>query len=253
MAASLWYRWSDSRSILIGMMWKLFREKRFAPRVFSPSRNVCQDVERVLSAALSCAEQANAEIAARLKRQDADLVVELIELYQHRLLRYLIFLTGNRDLAQDLFQETWLRVLERGAQYNGRARFDTWLFTIARNLMLDNTRKRVLKSLDEPIAADGVQTLDIPSSAPSPFESFQSRENAALVGQALLQLSSVYREVLVLRFHEELSLEEIATVTQAPLSTVKSRLYRGMAALQPWLQPLQSGNASQSHVVEVRP
>lgn len=235
------------------MPWKRLSEKTWIPRVFLSADSVCKDVESIYSAALTCAEQENAEIAARLKRQDADLVVELIELYQHRLLRYLVFLTGNRDLAQDLFQETWLRVLERGAQYNGRSRFDTWLFTIARNLMLDNARKRVLKSLDEPITADGTQTLDIASNAPSPFESFQSRENAALVSNALLQLSSTYREVLVLRFHEELSLEEIASVTQAPLSTVKSRLYRGMAALEPCLQSLQRGSAMQNQTMEARP
>ncbi|HEX4022277.1 MAG TPA: RNA polymerase sigma factor [Acidobacteriaceae bacterium] len=225
------------------MPWNPLKKNWPFTRVFSPSGSVCVDVESVRATTLSCTEQANAEIAARLKRRDADQVEELIELYQHRLLRYLLFLTGNRDLAQDLFQETWLRVLERGGQYNGHARFDTWLFTIARNLMLDNTRRRVMKSLDEPIAADGEQTMDVPSGAPSPFESFQSRENAALVGQALLQLNSIYREVLVLRFHEELSLEEIANVTQAPLSTVKSRLYRGMAALEPWLHPLQQPDA----------
>jgi len=209
-------------------------------------------MEHVRAIALPCAEQTNAEVAARLKRQDAEQVEELIELYQHRLLRYLVFLTGNRDLAQDLFQETWLRVLERGAQYNGRARFDTWLFAIARNLMLDNARKRVLKSLDEPISAEGGQTVEIPSRGPSPFESFLSRENAARVSQALLQLNSLYREVLVLRFHEELSLEEIASVTRAPLSTVKSRLYRGMAALEMWLQPAQPLGAA-SCATEVQP
>lgn len=189
------------------------------------------------AAAAAISAAANAEIAARLKRRDSEQVEELIELYQHRLLRYLVFLTGNRDLAQDLFQETWLRVLERGGQYDGRARFDTWLFTIARNLRLDLARKRVVKSLDEPIAGEsGEWAMDVPSSAPSPFDCFQAGESAARVNQALLQLNGLYREVLVLRFHEELSLEEISSVTGAPLSTVKSRLYRGMAALEPWLQ-----------------
>ena len=235
------------------MPWKRFSQKAWKPGVFSTSDNVCKDMEGVYSAALTCAEQENAEIAARLKRQDADMVVELIELYQHRLLRYLVFLTGNRDLAQDLFQETWLRVLERGGQYNGRSRFDTWLFRIARNLMLDNTRKRVLKSLDEPITADGTQTLDVASNAPSPFESFQCSENSAIVSHALLQLSSTYREVLVLRFHEEMSLEEIAALTQAPLSTVKSRLYRGMAALEPCLRSMHRCSAVQGQAMEVRP
>ncbi len=187
------------------------------------------------------AAAANAEIATRLKRRDSEQVEELIELYQHRLLRYLVFLTGNRDLAQDLFQETWLRVLERGGQYNGRARFDTWLFTIARNLRLDLARKRVVKSLDEPLAGEsGEWAMEVPSDAPSPLDCFQSGENAARVNEALLQLNDLYREVLVLRFHEELSLDEISSVTGAPLSTVKSRLYRGMAALEPWLRSAPS-------------
>ena len=194
------------------------------------------------TAVLGTAEQAgaaNAEIAARLKRRDAEMVAELIELYQHRLLRYLVFLTGNRDLAEDLFQETWLRVLERGSQYDGRARFDTWLFAIARNLMLDQARKRVLRSLDEPVSEDCEHPLEIASNDPSPFENFLRRENAARVAEALLQLSASSREVMVLRFHEDLSLEEIASVTRAPLSTVKSRLYRGMSALGDWLRAAQ--------------
>ena len=197
----------------------------------------------VRAAVLDRAEQAgaaNVEIAARLKRRDAGMVAELIELYQHRLLRYLVYLTGNRDLAEDLFQETWLRVLERGSQYDGRARFDTWLFAIARNLMLDHARKRVLKSLDEPVSEDSERTLEIASEDPSPFEDFLLRENAARVSQALLQLSAASREVLVLRFHEDLALEEIASVTRAPLSTVKSRLYRGMSALADWLRAQQA-------------
>ena len=61
-------------------------------------------------------------------------------------------------------------------------------------------------------------------------------EDREQIGTALLQLDTLYREVLVLRFHEDLSLEEIAKVTRAPLSTVKSRLYRGMASIKPYLE-----------------
>lgn len=182
------------------------------------------------------ARSANRAIAAGLRRRDADLVEQLIDLYQHRLFRYLLFLTGNRDLAQDLFQETWLRVLERGAQYNGHARFDTWMFAIARNLLIDHTRKRVMMSLDDTTDPDNDRPLEIAGDMPSPFDHFQSRELAARVSRALLALHPVYREVLVLRFHEEMSLDEIACVSNAPLSTVKSRLYRGMAALKPVLE-----------------
>jgi len=189
------------------------------------------------TATLTLAEQSRAEnalIAQGLRRHDAELLDRLIIQYQHRLLRYLLFLTSNRDLAEDLFQETWMRVLTRGAQYNGAARFDTWLFTIARNLLIDLRRKRTMASLEEMCEIDGEErAFEVPSDEPTPLDMYQVRENGQRVTAALLTLDPLHREVLILRFHEELSLEEIAQVTRAPLSTVKSRLYRGLAALKP--------------------
>ena len=203
--------------------------------VFRSPSSVSKD--EMTTATLTLAEQSRAEnilIAQGLRRHDAELLDRLIVQYQHRLLRYLLFLTGNRDQAEDLFQETWMRVLTRGGQYNGAARFDTWLFTIARNLMIDLRRKRTMASLEEMGEIDGEERpFEVPSDEPTPFDFYQSRENGQRVTAALLTLDPLHREVLVLRFHEELSLEEIAQVTRAPLSTIKSRLYRGLAALRP--------------------
>jgi RNA polymerase sigma-70 factor, ECF subfamily len=185
------------------------------------------------------AKRENLAVAEGLKRQEAGLLDELIVRYQHRLLRYLLFLTSNREMAEDLFQEVWMRVLTRGGQFNGKARFETWLFTIARNLVIDYKRKRTMSSLDELFDAgnddDRPITFEVADNQPSPFERFSSIEDREQIADSLLQLDTLYREVLVLRFHEELTLEEIAKVTQAPLSTVKSRLYRGLAALKPRL------------------
>ena len=182
----------------------------------------------------------SAAIARGLKKQDPELLDQLIELYQHRLLRYLLFLTGKREVAEDLFQETWMRVLLRGAQFNGQSRFETWLFTIARNLVIDLSRKRTMTSLDEMgEGGDDERPIEFAMDGPSPLDQFQSREDSAEVGEVLLTLEPNYREVLVLRFYEELSLEEIAGVTRAPLSTVKSRLYRGLAALKPQIESLR--------------
>jgi RNA polymerase sigma-70 factor (ECF subfamily) len=188
--------------------------------------------------------QENLAVAEGLKRQDAGLLDQLIVRYQHRLLRYLLYLTGNREVAEDLFQEVWMRVLVRGGQFNGQSRFETWLFTIARNLLIDLRRKRTMSSLDELFEAGGDDdrpvAIEITDSDPTPFEHFSSLEDRERIAAALLQLDSLHREVLVLRFHEELSLEEIAKVTRAPLSTVKSRLYRGIAMIRPKLERLTS-------------
>ncbi|MGD0520373.1 MAG: RNA polymerase sigma factor [Terracidiphilus sp.] len=184
--------------------------------------------------------QESLAVSAGLKRQDAGLLDELIVRYQHRLLRYLLYLTSNREMAEDLFQEVWMRVLVRGAQFNGQARFDTWLFTIARNLVIDQRRKRTTQSLDELFEGSGdddrPMSFEIAGGEPTPFDRFANLEDRERIAAALLQLDSIHREVLVLRFHEELSLEEIAKVTRAPLSTVKSRLYRGLAAIKPKLE-----------------
>ncbi len=188
------------------------------------------------SAAVVAADQfnENAAVAQGLKRHDPDVLDQLIVQYQHRLLRYLLYLTGNRETAEDIFQETWMRVLKRGDQFNGKSRFDTWLFTIARNLVIDVRRKKTMSSLEalREAGEDG-RAFDVPADGPSPFETYQTNENGQRVTEALLTLEPLHREVLVLRFHEELSLEEIAQVTHSPLSTVKSRLYRGLSALKP--------------------
>ncbi|HEY1253176.1 MAG TPA: sigma-70 family RNA polymerase sigma factor [Terracidiphilus sp.] len=190
------------------------------------------------SAVDQLARTENLAVAEGLKRQDAGLLDELITRHQHRLMRYLLYLTGNREVAEDLFQEVWMRVLVRGGQFNGKARFDTWLFTIARNLLIDLRRKKTMSSLDELFEGgddDRPMSFEIAGDEPTPFDRFSSLEDRERIAGALMQLDTLYREVLVLRFHEDLSLEEISKVTRAPLSTVKSRLYRGLAAIKPKL------------------
>jgi RNA polymerase sigma-70 factor (ECF subfamily) len=192
-------------------------------------------------------QQENAAIARGLKAHNAELMDHLIELYQHRLLRYLMYLTGKREIAEDLFQETWMRVLLRGGQYNGKARFDTWLFTIARNLVIDLSRKRTMASLDEMSEpTDEGRAFEIADEGLSPLEHFEGGESRAELATVMLKLEPSYREVLTLRFHEEMSLEEIASVTRAPLSTVKSRLYRGLAALKPEIKQLRGRRTAEA-------
>src|SRR5580700_8498043 len=133
------------------------------------------------SAAEEQAKRENLAVAEGLKRQEAGLLDELIVRYQHRLLRYLLFLTSSRELAEDLFQEVWMRVLVRGGQFNGKARFDTWLFTIARNLVIDYRRKRTVASLDELFEGgsedDRPMTFEVSDDEPTPFDRMANLED----------------------------------------------------------------------------
>jgi RNA polymerase sigma-70 factor (ECF subfamily) len=173
-------------------------------------------------------------LALALRRRDPDLLDRLIEQYQFRLFRYLLHLTGNHERAEDFFQETWLRVLERGHQYNGKWKFEAWLFAIARNLVLDWHRRKKPQSLESLAGADeDAPAFDVrDEKSESPLQQVLREEEQAGLQLSLNRVPAVYREVLLLRFQEEMQLEEIATVTGAPISTVKSRLYRGLEALK---------------------
>src|SRR5438105_11299945 len=99
-------------------------------------------------------------LARGLKRREPELLDRLIEQYQFRLFRYLLHLTGNHERAEDFFQETWLRVLERGYQYDGKWKFKAWLFAIARNLVLDWHRRKKPQSIDS-LAGDEQAEFDV--------------------------------------------------------------------------------------------
>ncbi len=183
--------------------------------------------------ALATMATEEAQIASGLRRRDPDVLDALIEQYQHRLLRYLAHMTRNRATAEDLFQETWIRVLEKGHQYDGKSRFATWLMTIAHNVAIDHLRKRTPASLDEMRDVEDAAPFEPVAVGPSPFEQAAAGEDKARIQAALEQLPPIFREVLVLRFQEQLKLEEIAKLVGIPLATVKTRLYRGVMALRP--------------------
>jgi len=178
------------------------------------------------------AETETAKIARGLRERDMSLLADLVERCQHRLVRYLLYLTGRREYAEDLAQETWIRVLQRGSQYNGRQRFDPWLFAIARNLAIDYLRRQRKAAAPVSLPNDRDAMLLLPSSDPSPFEAAARSEDAMRLAGQLQILPPLYREALLLRFQEDLSLAEIAQVLGAPVTTVTSRIYRGLAALR---------------------
>lgn len=172
---------------------------------------------------------------ARLRRGDPDALTPLLARYQNRLYRYLLRLVREPATAEDLFQQTWIRIAERIRQYDPRRSFEAWFFSVARNLAIDHLRRHVPESLDAPIGGDeGSATAGdfVPAAGPSVLETMLTGERAALLMDSLGELPVIYREVLTLRFEEEMKLEEIAAVLDVPLSTVKTRLRRGLEGLR---------------------
>src|SRR5580693_7255862 len=172
---------------------------------------------------------------AQLRRGDLDALSTLLTRYQNRLYRYLLRMVRQPAEAEDLFQQTWLRVAEKIQQYDPRRSFEAWLFTLARNLAIDHLRRVRPESLDEPIgdsAAGETAATRLPSHDRPPLEGMLARERAQRLGVVLEMLPVVQREVLTLRFEEEMKIEEIAEVLGAPLSTVKTRLRRALERLR---------------------
>jgi len=180
----------------------------------------------------------------QLRRGDPDALGALMARYQNRIYRYLLRLVRQPADADDLFQQTWLRVAEKIRSFDTSRDFDAWLFTLARNLAFDHLRRIRPQSLDEPSRDDAPEDTMIARMAtgdPGPFEQLLATERAQHLAAALENLPVTYREVLSLRFEEEMKLEEIAAVLSAPLSTVKSRLRRSLEQLREILESSAGG------------
>jgi RNA polymerase sigma-70 factor (ECF subfamily) len=165
--------------------------------------------------------------AARLRRGDSDGLAGLMQRHQDRLFRYLLRLTGDEPMAEDVFQQTWLQVAERISRYDAARPFAPWLFRVARNLALDQLRRIRPESLDlagEPAAPTGT--------AADPLARAVALERSTRLLGAVAALAPLDREVLALRFETELELPQLAETLGVPVPTAKARLYRALARLR---------------------
>ncbi len=153
---------------------------------------------------------------------DKDAFAGLIERYQAPLRYFISRLSANPEMAEDIFQDTWLTVIRRIHTLKKIDAFSTWLYRIARNKVYQQLRrKRKLSELNENIAVPNDTENDVFSS-----------EDAAKIHRCLKELLPEYREVLMLRFLEQMSYEQISQVINCRLGTVKSRIHYAKLALK---------------------
>ena len=181
------------------------------------------------------------ELVVYARRGQNGAIAILVERHSPRLYRYLARLVANPALAEDLLQDTWLRVVERLDSYNAAQPFLVWLFAIARHRAIDTFRQRTRERShfgvrSEPWEDDEGERVEplerVAAATPSPLEDASEAELSRRVEQAFRRLPLHYREALTLRFHQDLRLEEIARVLGVPLSTAKTRVQRGLILLR---------------------
>jgi RNA polymerase sigma-70 factor (ECF subfamily) len=177
-------------------------------------------------------------VMLRVRADEAGAFQELVELYQHRLVAVMHHLVGNADEAEDLAQEVFLRVYKVRHKYRPRAKFSTWLFTIANNLALNVLRARQRKPSvpltlrdSGPLGHNPADKL-VRDRQRLPAERMQQLELAAIVQQAIGELNERQRVAVVLNKFEDMNYAEIAEVMGLTTKAVKSLLSRARGNLR---------------------
>ena len=170
-------------------------------------------------------ESPDEELMLAYGRGDAGAFETLYGRHRGGLFRFVLRAVKDRGVAEELYQEVWVRVIEARGRYAPKARFITWLYTIAHNLMVDHWRKKGLSL----VALDGD---DVPNESANPARQAEARESLGRLIQALEALPAAQREAFLLHEEGGLSVAEIAAVTGSGEEAAKSRLRYAMAKLK---------------------
>jgi len=173
----------------------------------------------------------------RARRRDPQALHKLVDMYSARLFGLLYRLTGSRETAEDLLQETFLRVVRMIPEYRHGGRFEAWLFRIAANLARDHARRQKRRgrpvALDGPGGAGGPGRSDLADTGqPDPVGELLKKEAEQRVSAVLQGLAEAEREIILLRHFSELSFREIAELLDIPLGTALARAHRALKRLK---------------------
>lgn len=162
----------------------------------------------------------------------------LIHAYTKPVYSFIRQMVRTSTEAEDVTQETFIKMWKHIKKYKQGQGFKTWLFTIAHNTAIDHLRKRKSYVFSDFEKEDGKNTVteNIKDTEPMPDELFDQIKNAEQMKQLLEDISPMYKEVLILHYRDELTFDEIGTVLGKPLNTVKSHHRRALIELRKRLQ-----------------
>lgn len=170
-----------------------------------------------------------------VKKGDQAAYEDLVSFYQNKIYQHCYRMLGNAHEAEDMAQEAFIRAYVNIHSFDDKRKFSTWLYRIATNLTIDRLRKRKPDYfLDAEVK--GTEGLDMYSQLQSedisPVEEVEANELQSYIHQEISELPPKYRSIIMLRYLEEFSLQEISDIMDIPLGTVKTRIHRGREALR---------------------
>jgi RNA polymerase sigma-70 factor (ECF subfamily) len=188
----------------------------------------------------------DADVAALAKEGREAAYRELIRRYERPVFSLIYRMVRDRETAEDLAQETFVKVLNHVDRYRPEFKFSSWLFKIANNVTIDHLRKRQLDTVSidgSPHAATAAEveatSLDLASHGETPLDEMEARELGTAIERAIAGLRPEYRSCILLRHVEGRSYEEIAATLDLPLGTVKTYIHRARHELRDALAHLK--------------
>jgi RNA polymerase sigma-70 factor, ECF subfamily len=180
-------------------------------------------------------------VHAQAGREDA--YRELVARYERPVFTLIFRMVRDRETAEDLAQETFIKVLNNIDRYLPEFKFSSWLFKIANNITIDFLRRRQLDTISIDGAPDAVTeesrratSVALSTQAQSPLEELESKELGTQIEAAIAKLRPEYRACILLRHVEDYSYDEIAEIVKLPLGTVKTYIHRARAELREALE-----------------
>ena len=181
------------------------------------------------------------QLMARFQNGDENAYIELVNRYRDRLLNFIYNYIGDSEISEDIVQDTMVKLYLKKHYYKEIAKFSTWLYTIAKNLAYTELRKKKQRKITllSQISRDE-KPYDIPADQPDTDQEIQSEITNRIIRKAVDELPEKFKTVILLRDIQELSYEEISSIIEVPIGTVKSRINRARLQLQLELKHLRT-------------
>jgi RNA polymerase sigma-70 factor (ECF subfamily) len=185
----------------------------------------------------------DADVVLHAQRGREDAFRELVRRYERPIFSLIYRMVRDRETAEDLAQDTFIKVLNHIDRYRPEFRLSSWLFKIANNVAIDFLRKRQIATISidgSPHAATAAEveatSFDVRARQESALEELEARELGGAIERAIARLRPEYRSCIMLRHVDDRSYEEIATILDLPLGTVKTYIHRARHELREALE-----------------